>query len=144
MSDGMKCRGVIVPMVSPFTPDGQIDPESVHRIVDHLIAGSIDGIFVLGTTGEAASISATEKKKIIEIVADYTKNRAIVYAGISSNCLNESLSAAKCYMDLGVDVLVAHSPCYYSLYEDEIFKYFMKLADCIAGPLMLYNIPKLI
>jgi dihydrodipicolinate synthase/N-acetylneuraminate lyase len=129
-------------MVTPFTVEGKIDPESVHRIVDHLITGGADGIFALGTTGEAASISMMEKQKMIEAVAGYTKNRALVYAGISSNCLHESITAAKSYRDLGVDVLVAHSPHYYSLDEDELFRYFMKLADSVPGPLMIYNIPK--
>lgn len=142
MADDRKCQGVIVPMVTPFTLEGHIDPESVHRIIDHLIAGDIDGIFALGTTGEAASISMIEKKKMMEIVSEYTKNRALVYAGISGNCLDESITMGKCFLDLGADILVAHAPYYYSLHEDEIFRYFMKLADRIAGPLMLYNIPK--
>jgi dihydrodipicolinate synthase/N-acetylneuraminate lyase len=142
MSDGRKCQGVIVPMVTPFTLEGQIDTDSVGRIIDHLIAGGVDGIFVLGTTGEAASISMIEKKLLIEVVAGYMKNRALVYAGISSNCLDESITMAKSYMDMGTDVLVAHAPYYYSLNDDEIFRYFMKLADGIAGPLVIYNIPK--
>jgi dihydrodipicolinate synthase/N-acetylneuraminate lyase len=142
MSNVIKCQGVIVPMVTPFTVEGQIDTNSVGRIIDHLIAGGVDGIFALGTTGEAASISGIEKQKLIEAATGYTKNRALVYAGISSNCLDESITMAKSYMDLGVDVLVAHAPYYYSLHEDETFRYFMKLADGIAGPLVIYNIPK--
>ena len=141
MSNGIKCQGVIVPMVTPFTLEGKIDSEGVHRIIDHLIEGGVDGIFVLGTTGEAASISITEKKKLVEVAADYTKYRVPVYAGISSSCLDESIAMARSCMDLGADVLVAHAPYYYSLNDDEIFKYFMELADGVTGPLMLYNIP---
>jgi 4-hydroxy-tetrahydrodipicolinate synthase len=141
MSNDRKYQGVIVPMVTPFTPEGQIDPEGVHRIIDHLVTGGVDGIFALGTTGEAASISMIEKQKMVEAAVGYTKNRTLVYAGISSNCLDESITTAKSYMDLGVDVLVAHVPYYYSLHEDEIFRYFMKLADGITGPLMIYNMP---
>lgn len=141
MSD-QKYKGVIVPMVTPFTLDGRIDSDSAGRIIDHLIAGGIDGIFVLGTTGEAASISMIEKQKMVETAVGYTKSRALVYAGISSTCFNESVSMAKSYIKLGADVLVAHAPYYYALNDDEVFRYFMKLADCVAGPLMLYNIPK--
>ena len=140
MSKG-KCQGVIVPMVTPFTLQGQIDTEAVHRIVNHLIAGGVDGIFVLGTTGEAASISTSEKQKMVEAAAGYTKNRALVYAGISGNCIDESIKTAKSYMDLGVDILVAHVPYYYPLNGDEIFRYFMTLADSVTGPLIIYNIP---
>ena len=141
MSNGIKCQGVIVPMATPFTLEGKIDPKGVHRIVDHLVDGGSDGIFVLGTTGEAASISMSEKQKMVEATAGYTKNRALVYAGISGNCIDESIKAAKNYMDLGVDILVAHVPYYYPLNEDEIFRYFMTLADSVTGPLMIYNIP---
>ncbi len=140
MANG-RCQGVIVPMVTPFTAAGQIDPEGVHRIVDHLIAGGMDGIFVLGTTGEAASISFMEKAKLVESTVEDTKHRALVYAGISGNCMDESIQAAKRYMDLGADVLVAHAPYYYPLGQDEIVRYFMTLADCVPGPLMIYNIP---
>lgn len=142
MSYGGKYQGVIVPMVTPFTVKGQVDLESVCRIIEHLITGGADGIFALGTTGEAASISRSEKQKMMEAVAGYTKNRVPVYAGISGNCLEESIAMAKNFMDLGADVLVAHAPYYYSLNEDEIFRYFMKLADGMTGPLMLYNIPR--
>ncbi|MCE5185950.1 MAG: dihydrodipicolinate synthase family protein [Planctomycetaceae bacterium] len=136
-----KCQGVIVPMATPFTCEGQIDSNSVHRIIDHLIAGGSDGIFVLGTTGESASISAGEKQKLVEAAVQSTSKRAVVYAGISGNCLAESIAAAQRYMDIGADVLVAHVPYYFSLNEDEIVSYFMTLADHIAGPLMLYNMP---
>lgn len=136
-----KCQGVIVPMVSPFTLEGQIDTKSVHRVIEHLIAGGTDGVFVLGTTGEAASISMMEKQKLVMTAVNATKQRALVYAGISGNCLEESIAAARRYVDLGVDILVAHVPYYYVVNEDEIFRYFMTLADHVMGPLMIYNIP---
>lgn len=141
MHNVRKCQGVIVPMVSPFTPDGQVDTGGVHRIIDHLIAGGTDGIFVLGTTGEAASISRVEKEKLVEAAVNSTNGRAAVYAGISGNCLDESVAAAQSSLDLGVDILVAHTPYYYALSEEEIFRYFMTLADRVSGPLMIYNIP---
>lgn len=142
MSNENKYQGVIVPMVTPFTMQGHIDTEAVGRIIEHLIAGGVDGIFVLGTTGEAASISMIEKETVVEAAVDYTKNRVRVYAGIASNCLAESVTMANRYVDLGADVLVAHPPYYYSLDDDEVYRYFMTLADSVVGPLMIYNIPK--
>jgi 4-hydroxy-tetrahydrodipicolinate synthase len=141
MAMDRKCQGVIVPVITPFTENGKIDSESVCRITDHLIAGGADGIFALGTTGEGASIPISEKKKMVQAVVDNAKNRILVYAGISSNCLDESIAIAEHFLDLGTDVLVAHVPSYFPLQEEEIFSYFVKLADRTAGPLMLYNIP---
>ncbi|MBP8604569.1 MAG: dihydrodipicolinate synthase family protein [Phycisphaerae bacterium] len=142
MSNGVKCQGVIVPMATPFTLEGHIDAKAVHRIVEHLIGGGVDGIFVLGTTGEAASISLAEKVKMVQITADCVDNRALVYAGISSNCFNESITMARDFKDFGADIMVAHPPYYYSLNAGELFNYFIKLADSIATPLMIYNIPQ--
>jgi dihydrodipicolinate synthase/N-acetylneuraminate lyase len=141
MSVKSSYRGVVVPMVSPFTPDGSADAEAVGRIVEHLLAGGVGGVFVLGTTGEAASISAGGKRKLVERTVRSVAGRAAVYAGISGNCLEESVEAARQYQDLGADVVVAHPPSYYPLNDAEIEAYFLRLAERVPLPLVLYNIP---
>ncbi len=70
-----------------------------------------------------------------------SKPRTMTYGGISDNCLATSVDMAKQFFDLGVDVVVAHVPSYYSLTSDEILSYYEKLTERIPGPLMLYNIP---
>jgi len=134
--------GVIVPMVTPFTADGEIDKPAVRRIIDHLCDAGVAGVFVSGTTGESASIAMHQKKELAAIAVDFTNKRAKVYAGISDNCFSCVVQAAETYFDLGVDAVVAHVPHYYSLEGDEICRYFVNVADHINGPLMLYNIPK--
>ena len=134
-------RGVVVPMVSPFTPDGRIDTAAAARIVDHLVGGGAAGVFPLGTTGEAASIPIPERRRLVAAVVQATAKRAMVYAGIPSNCFQESTEAALAYRDAGVDALVAHLPSYYPISDAEIEAYFVKLADRVPLPLVLYNIP---
>ncbi len=141
MAEQLSYRGVVVPMVSPFTEDGTIDVEAVGRIVEHLLEGGVDGIFVLGTTGEAASTPMAQKLRIVEATVQAVGGRALVYAGISSNCFVESVDAADKFHRLGVDAVVAHPPWYYPLNDDEIYDYFINLADAIKPPLVLYNIP---
>ncbi|HOK66529.1 MAG TPA: dihydrodipicolinate synthase family protein [Anaerohalosphaeraceae bacterium] len=141
MNTGKQYGGLIVPMVTPFA-SGRIDREAVCRIIDHLTDGGAAGIFVLGTTGEAPSISPEQKKELVEITVRHTNGRARTYAGISDNCFENSVRAARTYFALGVDAVVAHLPWYYSLNDAEIQGYFQSLADEIDGPLMLYNIPK--
>ena len=133
--------GVVVPMVSPFTPAGDIDQQAVPRVVELLLAGRVAGIFPLGTTGEAASIHPIERRKLVECTVAAVNGRAMVYAGISSNCFRESVEAARDYTSLGVDAVVAHMPCYYPLNDAEIQAYFLRLADSVPLPLVLYNIP---
>jgi len=128
-------------MISPFTPAGAIDEPAVGRIVDHLIAGGVEGIFPLGTTGEAASIHTDLRRELVACTVKSVSGRASVYAGIPSNCFRESVEAAVSYKELGVDAVVAHMPSYYPLSDADIESYFQRLADSVPLPLVLYNIP---
>ena len=134
-------HGVVVPMVSPFTPEGTIDTAAVGRIVDHLISGKVAGIFPLGTTGEAASIYNGDRRTLVAATVQSVNHRATVYAGIPSNSFRESVEAAITYKDLGADAVVAHMPSYYPLSDADIEAYFLRLADAVPLPLVLYNIP---
>ena len=137
----MNCRGVIVPMISPFTSTGAIDEPAVGRIVDHLIRGHITGIFPLGTTGESASIHPEDKRQMVAATVKHVAGRAVVYAGIASTCFRESVESAKRYEGLGVRAVVAHIPSYFPIGDAEIEAYFLRLADNVPLPLVLYNIP---
>jgi dihydrodipicolinate synthase/N-acetylneuraminate lyase len=137
----MKYRGVVVPMITPFTPAGGIDVPAVGRIADHLVGGRVAGIFPLGTTGEAASIHDDDRRVLVEATVKAVNKRAMVYAGIPSNCFRESLDAAVAYKQLGADAVVAHMPSYYPLTDADIEAYFQRLADGVPLPLVLYNIP---
>jgi 4-hydroxy-tetrahydrodipicolinate synthase len=128
-------------MVSPFAPTGVIDEPAVARIVERLIRGGIGGIFPLGTTGEAASIEREEKRKLVAATVKAVAGRAMVYAGIASNCFRESVDSAIAYKQMGADAVVAHMPSYYPLSDEQIESYFQRLADSVPLPLVLYNIP---
>src|SRR4051794_22322287 len=97
-----KYRGVVPPMITPFTPDGAIDVAAARKIIDHLLVGHATGIFVLGTTGEAASIPAADKARLVATMVEHVGSRAVKYAGISSNCLGDQIGAANEYKRLGV------------------------------------------
>jgi len=134
-------HGVVIPMITPVTPNGELDEPAVRRVIDHLIEGGVSGIFILGTTGEAASISAAMKLRLAALTVEHTAKRVLVYAGISHNCLANSVEAAQAFFELGVDVTVAHLPSYYELHPAEQEAYYITLSHNITGPLMLYNIP---
>ena len=137
----MNRRGVVVPMVTPFTPAGAVDEAAIGRIVDALVGFGVAGIFPLGTTGESASISAAERRRVVDATVRHVAGRATVYAGISGNAFGESVDAAHAYKDLGVAAVVAHVASYYPLGDGEIEAYFLQLADRVPLPLVLYNIP---
>ena len=142
-SEGGKAsyRGVIVPMVTPFTADYKLDEPAVRRIIDHMIAGGVDGIFVVGTTGEAASLSRTMRARLVELAVEQVAGRCTLYAGISDNSILGSIEAAEEFHRMGADAVVAHLPSYYSLSEDEQLYYYTFLLERIDTPLVIYNIP---
>jgi len=134
-------HGVIAPIVTPVTSDGSLDEPAVRRVVDHMVAGGVHGVFVLGTTGENTSVPAAMRERLVAATAKHVAGRARTYAGVSANCLADSVAAAKAYAPLGVDAVVAHLPTYYALNGEEQFAYFNALADRIDLPLVLYDIP---
>jgi dihydrodipicolinate synthase/N-acetylneuraminate lyase len=134
--------GVVVPMVTPVTAEGAIDTPSVARLVEHLVTGGVDGIFVLGTTGEALSVPQAERERLVAATVAAAQGRVPVVAGIAANCFAESRSAAQTYTALGVAAVVAHLPFYYPLTDEHIEHWFLALADTLTVPLLLYNIPQ--
>lgn len=134
-------HGTVVPMITPVTDEGELDEAAARRVIDHMIAGGVDGIFVLGTTGESMSTPYALRNRLVAVLVEHTAGRAQTYAGVSSNIMSHSIEAAELYASLGVDALVAHPPFYYPLTPDELLHYFSALADNMPAPLLLYNMP---
>tara|TARA_R110002049_G_scaffold1537_4_gene11861 strand:+ start:10178 stop:11089 length:912 start_codon:yes stop_codon:yes gene_type:complete len=135
-----KFCGVIVPMVTPFTEQFEIDRQGVENIVHGFLKNKCTP-FVLGTTGESPSISNNKKSDLIKYTVKTVNGKDLVYAGISGNSFEDSVVNARLYCDLGVDVLVAHLPSYYPIDENQMLHYYEALANVAPLPLMLYNIP---
>lgn len=135
-----KHHGVIVPIVTPFTPAGDIDTAAAERIVKHCAEFGVH-VFVLGTTGEASSIAPAKRLAFVRAAVQAAAGHVKVYAGIGDNCPENSIVAANEYLRLGADAVVAHLPAYYALKPAEMRAFFELLAAQIRGSLMLYNIP---
>ena len=127
-------------MVTPFNKDLSIDKKAVKKILDTFLNTNISP-FILGTTGESVSLQDKQKTGLIKSVVEHVNKRKTVYAGISENCLQESVDKAKMYYDIGVDAAVAHLPYYYPISSGQMIRYYEKLADSIPCPLFLYNNP---
>jgi dihydrodipicolinate synthase/N-acetylneuraminate lyase len=130
----------VIPAVTPLTADYQLDHAAVERMFDSFRKRRVQP-FILGTTGEASSLVFSLKKEFLQLAGKLKHSGDILYAGISSNVLPESIALAKHGFDNGADVVVATLPSYYALGESSMLRYFEQLADAIPGPLMIYNIP---
>lgn len=135
-----KYTGVVVPMISPFTAALEADSAAVSRIVKYL-AKYDSHPFVLGTTGESASLDKQNRLKIVKAAAEAVQPNQTLYAGISNNCLADALEEAKQFADLGVNALVSTMPSYYPVDDAQVLNYFEQLANQVPLPLIIYNIP---
>ena len=135
-------KGIIPPMVTPLLSDNvSLDNGGVKQLVEHLIGGGVHGIFILGTTGESTSLSyATRRQLIIETCA-IVNNRVPVFVGITDTSIEESIQLADVAKASGAAAVVAAPPYYYGLGQEELFKYYWKLANQLSLPLFLYNMP---
>ena len=127
-------------MITPFNQDGSVDEAAGCRLVQHLIDHGVHP-FILGTTGESASMSHQQRLKFSKAICKCVQDRALLYAGIADNCLENSITAAKEYADMGINVVVAHLPAYYPITQSNMLHYYEKLAEKSPVPLMIYNIP---
>jgi len=135
-----KFGGVVVPAVTPLTSDLRIDGESLRRMFAYFASHHVHP-FLLGTTGEAPSVAPQLKKEILELAGKIKRSGFQLYAGISANSYSESVELAKMAFDNGADVVVATLPSYYTLRSSAMLHYLEQLADAVAGPMMIYNIP---
>lgn len=140
MKQPKKYSGVVVPAVTPLTADFSLDHAAVEKMFAHFQKHGVMP-FVLGTTGESASLPLGVKQDYVRAAVKNKSQDTVLYAGISSNCVEESIDLAKYFFDKGVDVVAATLPTYYALSESDMQKYFEQLADNVPGPLVIYNIP---
>jgi 4-hydroxy-tetrahydrodipicolinate synthase len=138
MQNGSKHYGVVVPMVTPVTADGQLDEPAVDRLVDFLVAGGVDGIFVLGTTGEAMSVPRSFRRRLVQRTVTRVRHRAKVYAGIGDTDPHD-LAIGNEYFHVGADAVVARPPVLFP--SEELLPWFRSLLAGLEGPLILYNMP---
>jgi 2-dehydro-3-deoxy-D-pentonate aldolase len=138
MKNGLKFQGVVVPMVTPVTMDGKLDEASVERLVDFLLAGGVDGIFVMGTTGEGASIPRNCRRRLVELAVARARGRAKIFAGLG-DAHPEEVASGNDYLRAGVDAVVSRPPT--AIAPDEILPWYRALLSGLNGPLLLYNMP---
>ena len=140
MNNKKKYKGIIVPAITPLTTGYKLDEIAVKKIFSNFYQHDISP-FILGTTGESASLPYGIKTAYVEEAEKNKKPGSVLYAGISSNVFNESVEFAKFCADHAVDAVAATLPSYYSLNADQMKKYFEQLANTIPLPLIIYNIP---
>ncbi|WP_442482183.1 dihydrodipicolinate synthase family protein [Aeoliella sp. SH292] len=136
-------RGIVPPLVTPLTTDAKIDVAGLERLVEHVITGGVHGVFLLGTTGEAAAISLEERHSLITHAARCIRGRVTLLVGVTSDCQNDAISMAQYAAKEGADGVVVASPCYLPLEQAELMAYVHSIVSRSPVPVVLYNMPRL-
>jgi 4-hydroxy-tetrahydrodipicolinate synthase len=135
-----KYSGVIIPAITPLTPDHKLDEAAVVKIFQYFYKHNCLP-FILGTTGESSSLPLSAKEAYVKAAVKNKKPGTLLYAGIASNVVSESIEFAKFCADNGIDAVAANLPSYYALTENQIKKHYELLANACPLPLVIYNIP---
>ena len=133
--------GIIPPLVTPLLDDDVLDVEGLNRLIEHLIAGGVHALFVLGTTGEAQSLSYKLRVEMIKNTCRITKGRLPVLVCISDTSIVESVNLARIAADNGADAVVSAPPYYFAAGQPELIEFYENLTPQLPLPLFLYNMP---
>ncbi len=133
-------QGLYTAVITPFQSDESFDEAAFARICEQQIAGGVDGIVVLGTTGESPTISPREHKIILQKAVDIIAGRTKVIAGTGSNCTREAIDLSVAAQQCAMDGLLQVNPYYNKPTQEGMFQHFSKIADHVDIPIMLYNI----
>ncbi|QPC80525.1 dihydrodipicolinate synthase family protein [Phototrophicus methaneseepsis] len=137
-------HGVIPPLLTPLHADGSIDVESIHRLVAHLTEAGVHGLFPLGSTGEAAQLTNTQRRQVLEAVIEANQGKLPILAGIIASSTASAIEYAEEAHQLGVDAVVATAPYYYTYSQPEIIAHFRQLHAAVDIPIVAYNIPSMV
>jgi len=135
----LKIQGVYPALITPFTKDDEVDAAGLKRMVEYVEEGGVAGVVPCGTTGESATLSHEEHKRVIDIVVANAK--VPVIAGTGSNNTREAVELTRYAADAGAEACLLITPYYNKPNVRGLKEHFRQIGDSADIPLILYNIP---
>ncbi len=136
----MKYQGLYTAIVTPFK-NGAVDYDAYKALIEAQIAGGVDGIVPMGTTGESPTVSTEEHLEIIRKCVEFVAGRCQVIAGTGANCTAEAIELTKAAAAMGVDGTLQVCPYYNKPSQEGVYQHFKAIAEATDLPIMLYSIP---
>lgn len=133
-------EGALTALVTPFK-DGKIDEEAFRRHIETQIEGGINGLVPCGTTGESATLTHDEHRRVIEITVETAGGRIPVVAGTGSNSTIESVKLTGFAKEAGADAALLITPYYNKPSQEGLFQHYKTVAESVDLPIFLYNVP---
>jgi 4-hydroxy-tetrahydrodipicolinate synthase len=144
LADRDPIRGVMVPILTPLTPQHEVDTASLRRLVNYLIDNGVHGIWAAGTTGEFAALDEPARRLVIETVADEVAGRVPVIGNVSAASTAAAACAARDVRGMPLVGIAATPPFFYTHTQEELLDHFRAIADAGEQPLWVYNIPPMV
>jgi 4-hydroxy-tetrahydrodipicolinate synthase len=139
----MNLEGIITALVTPFDEKGKIVESSLRKLCKFQLNKQVNGLLILGTTGEGISLNLEERKLVAEIVVDELKGKLPIMVHVGSSNINEVFSLAKHAVDIGADSITSITPYFFKMSDKEIFDFYLELSKNVPNdyPVYLYNFP---
>ena len=134
-------EGSFVALVTPFKDDESLDETKLKELIEFQIDGGIHGIVPCGTTGESPSLSEEEHDRVIELTVETVNGRVPVIAGTGSNSTTRTLRATEHAKAAGADAALIVTPYYNKPNQQGLYAHYMKVADSVDIPIIIYNVP---
>jgi 4-hydroxy-tetrahydrodipicolinate synthase len=132
--------GAITAIITPFR-DGRVDELRLREQIEHQIDNGIQGLVPVGTTGESPTLNFGEHERVIELAVKHARGRVPVIAGAGGNATTEAMELHSFAKKVGADAVLSVNPYYNKPSQEGLYRHFMTLADRVAIPIVLYNIP---
>jgi dihydrodipicolinate synthase/N-acetylneuraminate lyase len=139
----VKYSGIIPPMITPLRDRDELDVPGLERLIERILAGGVNGLFILGTTGEGPSLSYRLRRELIERTCRQVNDRVPVLVGITDTAFVESVKVARISADAGASAVVVAPPYYMPEGQPELQEYLEHLVAELPLSLFLYNMPAL-
>ena len=133
-------EGSAVALVTPFTDDG-INYDALKRVIDFQIDNGTDAILICGTTGEPATMTLEEKHEVMRFSVEYIDKRVPVLVGTGGNNTAQVIKESQYGESIGADALLVVTPFYNRASQEGLYQHYMKVADSVDTPIIIYNVP---
>ena len=134
-------KGAYTALITPFKENMKVDYKKLEELIEYQIGNEIDGLVICGTTGESATLSISEKKKVIKFSIDKVAKRVPVIVGTGSNNTNSAIEMSKFAEHAGADGLLLVTPYYNKTTQKGLIEHFSAIAHSVHIPCILYNVP---
>jgi 4-hydroxy-tetrahydrodipicolinate synthase len=134
-------KGSIVAIVTPMFDDGSLDKDGLRKLIDWHVEEGTDGIVIVGTTGESATVTPEEHVELIKLTVDHAAGRIPVIAGSGGNSTAEAIALTRAAKEVGADASLQVVPYYNRPTQEGMYRHFKAIAEAVDLPVILYNVP---